>query len=332
MSCQDEAKGNLANLRQRAEEIIGANKPPLLEFTTPEEAGRALQELYVHQIELQMQNEELRRAQVELDAVRARYFDLYDLAPVGYVTASKKGMVLEANLTAARLLGMERGALVKRPLARFVVPADADIYYLQLKQLWETGLKQVFEVRMVRPDGAQFWARLEAVKAEDDEDAPVSRVVISDITERKHAEEAIQRSDLMRLSFDAIIVWRLDAAIESWNRGAGSSMAMAKTRHWAASPMNCLGRSIPGRGRKLRRGCARPASGRGNFATTPKRAANWWSPPGCSFYAAPMASNVFWRRIRHYRAQAGGGGAAGEPGQTAGCVCQHDRGSLHRRC
>ena len=78
-----------------------------------------LHDLRVHQIELEMQNEELRRTQADLEASRARYFDLYDLAPVGYFTISERGLILEANLTAATLLGVARGALIKQPLTRF---------------------------------------------------------------------------------------------------------------------------------------------------------------------------------------------------------------------
>jgi CheY-like chemotaxis protein len=77
-----------------------------------------------------MQNEELRRAQAELDDARARYFDLYDLAPVGYCTLSEQGLILETNLTAVILLGVPRGALVKQPISRFILKEDHDIYYL----------------------------------------------------------------------------------------------------------------------------------------------------------------------------------------------------------
>ena len=145
----------------------------------------------MHQIELEMQNEELRRAQGELEASRARYFDLYDLAPVGYFTLSEQGLILEANLTAAGLLGVARSALVKQPLTRFILPEDQDIYYRHRKQLFETGAPQVYELRMLRADAAPFWARMEATAAQDADGAPVCRAVMSDITTRKQAEEKL---------------------------------------------------------------------------------------------------------------------------------------------
>ena len=142
-----------------------------------------------------MQNEELRRAQVELDAARARYFDLYDLAPVGYCTVSEQGLILEANLTAASLLGVARGALVGQRLTSFILPEDEDIYYLHRKQLFETGEPQACELRMVKKDGTAFWAHLEATAAEDAAGQPVCRVVMSDNPERKRAEEALRESE-----------------------------------------------------------------------------------------------------------------------------------------
>src|SRR6202011_2882519 len=114
-------------LRKRAEAMArekAAQAPENLEARTPEALDRTLHELRVHQIELEMQNEELRRTQEELEASRARYFDLYDLAPIGYFTLSEEGLILEANLTAAKLLGVTRDALVKQPLSRFVFPED----------------------------------------------------------------------------------------------------------------------------------------------------------------------------------------------------------------
>ena len=98
-----------AQLRRQAEKIIRgkvARMSENLKALSPEEIRKTIHELHVHQIELEMQNEELRRAQAELDAARSRYFDLYDLAPVGYCTISEKGLILEANLTAATMLGV----------------------------------------------------------------------------------------------------------------------------------------------------------------------------------------------------------------------------------
>ena len=182
-------------LRQRAEALAGeraGEMPENLEVLSPEVARRALHELRVHQIELEMQNEELRRMQEELEGSRARYFDLYDLAPVGYFTLSEQGLILEANLTGAKLLGVARGALVKQPLSRFVLREDQDIYYLHRKALLETGAPQAWELRMLKDDAAPFWVRVEATTAVGPDGVSVCRAVVSDITETKRAEQLIQ--------------------------------------------------------------------------------------------------------------------------------------------
>ncbi|MGP1680479.1 MAG: hybrid sensor histidine kinase/response regulator [Burkholderiales bacterium] len=179
--------------RRRAEEIFrerAAKSPVRLDAPSPDETQLMLHELRVHQIELELQNEELRRAQLELEAARASYFDLYDLAPVGYCSVSEPGLVLQANLTAAHLLGVARGALLKRPISRFILKNDQDIYYLMRKQLFETGKPNGCELRMVKMDGTPIWVRLTATAARDAEGAPIQRVVLSDITERKQAEVA----------------------------------------------------------------------------------------------------------------------------------------------
>ncbi|MFH1135109.1 MAG: ATP-binding protein [Pseudomonadota bacterium] len=178
-----------AELRTRAEIISGSAKAAALKDIPPAELGELLHELRVHQIELEIQNEELRRAQVELDAARAKYFDLYDLAPVGYLTIGEKGFILEANLTAAALLGTARSALTAQPLSRFIHQEDQDIYYKHRHKLFGTGEPQVCELRMMRADGPPFWARLDATVAPGDDGAPVCRCVLSDIDARKRAEE-----------------------------------------------------------------------------------------------------------------------------------------------
>jgi two-component system, cell cycle sensor histidine kinase and response regulator CckA len=153
------------------------------------EESRLLYDLRVHQIELQMQNEELRRTEANLETSRARYFDLYDLAPVGYLTIDEGGLIVEANLTASTLLGVARGALVKQPMTRFLVAEDQDSYYLYRKRLFATGAPQVLDLRVRRHDGTQFWARFEATTAQDADATEVCRMVVSDITDRKRIEE-----------------------------------------------------------------------------------------------------------------------------------------------
>src|SRR5664279_3411007 len=129
-------------LRWRAEEIVDEqgvqpSKDPAT--LSHEEALRLVHELRVHQVELQMQNDELSRAQAELSATRERYFDLYNLAPVGYFIVSHEGRILETNLTGANLLGVPRAALVKQPITRFIFKEDQDIYYLHRRQLLAKG-------------------------------------------------------------------------------------------------------------------------------------------------------------------------------------------------
>jgi PAS domain S-box-containing protein len=187
------------DLRKRAEEIFRESTsrlPENQESLSPEETAHLLHELQVHQIELEMQNEELRRAQRELEASRERYFSLYDLAPVGYVTLSEKGLILEANITAAGMLGQERRALVKQPLSRFIVPEpkDQEDYYRLCNLLFETGMPQMCEIRMLGEDAPPFWARVEATMSRDADGSIACRVVISDVTVSRQAE-ALRESE-----------------------------------------------------------------------------------------------------------------------------------------
>ncbi|MCG2740699.1 MAG: PAS domain S-box protein [Syntrophaceae bacterium] len=184
-------------LRRRAEDIFrekAAGMAENVEALSPDEVRQTLHELRVHQIELEMQNEELRRAQAEVEDARARYFDLYDLAPIGHFTLSEAGLILEVNLTAANMLGVARSALVRRRLTSFILPEDRDIYYRYRKLLFETGAPQMCEMRMVKKDAAPFWARIDATAAQDADGAPMCRVVMSDITARKQAEAELQQA------------------------------------------------------------------------------------------------------------------------------------------
>ena len=188
MSDNEQAK---QTLRKKAEEISRttvAQSSATPDEMSPEEVRRLLSELQVHQIELEMQNAELRRTQEELDAQRVRYFDLYDLAPVGYCTVSGEGLLLEANLAACNLLGLTRTTLTGQLMSRFILDEDQDSYYMFRKQLFASAQPQSCELRMVKKDGSVFWVHLAATLAGGASGAPVSRIVVSDISERKQAE------------------------------------------------------------------------------------------------------------------------------------------------
>ena len=149
-------------------------------------------ELQVYQIELELQNEELRRAIDELEDSRQRYFDLYDLAPVGYLTVSPAGLILEANLTAATLLGSERRWLAGKPLGSFIHKEDKDYFYLNRRQYGCSAEWNRCEVRMVKANGSIFWAQLEFSGAlAPHHRSSQSRCVLIDVTERKEAEEEL---------------------------------------------------------------------------------------------------------------------------------------------
>ena len=159
-----------------------------------EATQRLVRELEFHQIELVMQNEELRRAQVALEVERSRYVDFYDLAPVSYFTISEQELILEANLTAATMLGVARGALARQPFSRFILNQDQDIHSQHRRQFMETANPQEYDLRMVQSDGTVFWGHLMATRALDG-DLPVCRLVLSDITARKQTEERLRSSE-----------------------------------------------------------------------------------------------------------------------------------------
>jgi PAS domain S-box-containing protein len=157
---------------------------------------KIIHELHVHQVELEMQNEELRRTSLDLELSRIKYRDLYDFAPVGYLTVDSKGIVLEANLTSTMLLGRDRQEVVGRPVSRFIFNQDSDIFHLMFHKMFETNYKQICELRFYRKDLSLFEAQLEGSVSEEGESIPrYARLILSDITERKQSEHALRQSN-----------------------------------------------------------------------------------------------------------------------------------------
>jgi PAS domain S-box-containing protein len=151
----------LHQLRQRAEAALQQTPAGVIE--SPErDPQRLLHEIQVHQAELAIQNEELRRQQIELAAARDKYAALYEFAPVGYMTLDARGTILEANLTAATLLRVPRGSLVGTPLTRWIARDDQDAFYLHRRRVFETPTTQTCDLRLQRLDGTVLVAHLES--------------------------------------------------------------------------------------------------------------------------------------------------------------------------
>ena len=199
----------IAELRREAEERLESLQNEAAE----------VHELRVQQIELEMQNDELRRSQVELDASRAFYAEHYDFAPLGYCTIDASGAFLRANLAASTILGVPRSRLVRHRFSHSVAKADLLVWHAVRARIFgplgsfrpgRPGDVETCELRMGRPDGTGYWAHL-VLTVGDEDGVPVCHVVLSDISERKRTEEALRASEEQ---FRAIATYTVDW--ETW--------------------------------------------------------------------------------------------------------------------
>ncbi|WP_435099444.1 putative bifunctional diguanylate cyclase/phosphodiesterase [Arhodomonas sp. AD133] len=204
-----DGKHNLDELRTRAEAELGtdASEKAVSELTA-EEARALVHELRVHQIELRMQNRELVDAQRELTDARDRFIDLYDFAPVGYITVSADGAIREANITLARMLATPRAAVVGARLYRFVARDDQPVYFEHRREVLQTGCQSACELRLSREDGSTFDALLQTTPVADDSGrVNALRSVVTDVTARKAAERAWRQADaVIRAALEGILV------------------------------------------------------------------------------------------------------------------------------
>lgn len=182
------------DIRKQSEEKAGASDLKFSEPISSEEVKKIFHELQVHQIELEMQYDELKRTQEKLEKYSTRYFDLYNLAPVGYLTINEKGLILEANLKASEMTGMTRTDLIMKPFTTFIVPECQDLYYLSHKKLFDSELPQICDLQMLTKSGVPFWARLESSISKEGE-ARASKIVMIDITESRLAQEEIKEQN-----------------------------------------------------------------------------------------------------------------------------------------
>ena len=195
-------------LRQNAEQQIRHEPQGIAntaETMSPELMQILIHELRVHQIELELQNEELRRKQAELDSSRSMYFDLYDHAPVGYCTLNAHGLILESNLVVCNLLGVTPGSIAMARFRKFIVPDDQDIFYGHRHRLMISGKTESCELRLRHKDGITTWVQLDSNTSQGAGNAFLQRIVLTDITAIKAAESALRTREKFHVSiFDSL--------------------------------------------------------------------------------------------------------------------------------
>ncbi|NDB73267.1 MAG: PAS domain S-box protein, partial [Proteobacteria bacterium] len=184
---QPQIKVTVSALRQKAETHLQA-KPATLPAVTVTDPRRLQHELEVHQIELEMQNKELRAAQVRSTEHLERYTDLYDFAPVGYFTFTTDGTVRAVNLLGATLAGLERGRLVGRRFGLFVNEADRGKFSDFLKCVLTSEGKQSCEVRLAHEGTVPRDVKIDGLRSVDGQEC---HAVLMDVTERNQQQELL---------------------------------------------------------------------------------------------------------------------------------------------
>ena len=182
-------------LKNQAQEFLSKNPSALKDIPTMD-IRQLIEDLQIHQLELEMQNEELRRLQEDLEKERDRYSDLYDFSPVGYFSMNEKGIILEANLTAASMVGVERKFLTGRPFSDFIVRDDQDIFWVHRKKLFETKARQACQLRIRKKQVSEFYAHLESIVVyNDQQNRNLIQTAVTDIQERHQANTALRKSE-----------------------------------------------------------------------------------------------------------------------------------------
>jgi PAS domain S-box-containing protein len=202
-----------AELRRRAEVHLKTTGPEADYSRSDDETRRLLHELQVHQIELEMQNVELRQARDELETALGKYTDLYDFAPVGYFTLDREGIIRAVNLRGASLLGIERSRLLGRRLEPIVTVADRPGFTAFLRTVFESQAKAACELALLKEDEGPLFVQIEAVAVASGQECLAA---ILDISERRRMEETLEimRSDLAAHAAD---LEAANAELEAFN-------------------------------------------------------------------------------------------------------------------
>jgi len=180
------------DLRQEAEQRLSNRNAMPAEGTAKVDARALVHELQVHQIELEMQNEELQRAYVAAQEASENYCELFDFAPIGYFLWDAEGRILEANLAGAALLGLNRKATIQARFGQFVAQEHCATFADFCNRLLTTGLQQTCEVKLLR-GGQSVYVLIEGIAAPNHQgQGKVCRAAVIDITQRRFLEESLR--------------------------------------------------------------------------------------------------------------------------------------------
>jgi len=175
--------------------LLKATEVELVRTPNPNQysAEELLHELKVYQIELEMQNEELRRSQIAMEESRNRYLDLYDFAPVGYITLNRSGMISEINLTGAALFGEDRNKLINRRFANFVATEDYECWNSHFLNIFTHNTSSVCELMIRHSKGEHIYVRLDCQRQSNLGQSKVVRISLTNINERMILETSSAR-------------------------------------------------------------------------------------------------------------------------------------------
>jgi len=238
-----DGKDRRSSLRSEAEKVVADIAPPRLDA---DPGDVLMHELLVHKVELEMQNEELRKAHLEMEEARDRYVNLYEFAPISYITLSREGLISKINLTGCILLGVDRYQLISRRFSHYVAAHDRDRWHrLFMGIMKHPGAeRQAFDLQMTRPDGTSYHVQLNCLNWDADEKDNVLRIAINDISKLKLAEAELKIAATVFESYEPMVVTDAHSVILRVNKaftettGYTAAEAVGKTPKLLASGLH----------------------------------------------------------------------------------------------
>jgi len=221
------------SLRKRAESVLAKQKERLLELSS-KDLKKLVHELGTHQIELEMQNEDLQRSQDEIDSSRRKYADLYDFSPVGYFTFDKNGLIQDVNHTGAGMLDREKRLLISRPIQNFIELNSHAAFRSHLRDVFRIKTRQTCEIYLKNKSGVQFPAQFQSIVVDSGEEtSEACRTVVIDISERKRIELSLSESEekfrtLFESASDALFIIDMKGKILDTNAIAYERLGYTK--------------------------------------------------------------------------------------------------------